>query len=261
MSKTQRRFLPPKAGRGPRQKTSDHKPELFKDRRGEYVSIVKEVTPSERSGPLLEVRSLPLKPKYARTFSVRNSNRWIVGHDGDIETYNLPYIDKLGKITHHTMFEWKCDPRQYTATMLSTVSRRLQYYARRHNHKGVADRRAHDLVRASVYYCLTKNNWFWDRILYFTRNLQKNWRHIRTLTIKMLKKVDENKRFVYGQASLQANWLLFRVCKPRDKFTFWKDGKSWISNGNPVPPSWLKAIVKDFAQAMSVISPNIRVSP
>jgi hypothetical protein len=178
-----------------------------------------------------------------------------------METFNLPYIDRLGKITPHSVFEWKCDPRQFTATVLSTVSRRIQMYARRHNQKSIADRRAHDLVRASIYYCLTQNNWFWDRILFFCRNLEKNWKSIKTLTIKMLKKVDENKRFVYGQASLQANWLLFRVCRPRDKFTFWKDGKSWVSNGHPVPASWLKATVLDFAKALSELSPLTRVWP
>lgn len=205
-----------------------------------------------------EPSSLPRNPKRVRGIWVRNSLRWADCYKVPQGPYSVPFIDKLGRFTGTTCYKWNCDPRQLVATVISTVSHRMQVYARRHNACYTVDKYSPAILRACVYYCMSKNSWFWDRILFFLRDLKKYGKLILTFVIRFVCKENDYKRFVYGQVSSQTNWLLFRARKPRDKFAFIQGGKTgnmrnFDCTSSSIPNGWRYGIC-NFASAISHIS-------
>lgn len=127
-------------------------------------------------------------------------------------------------------------------------------YARRHNTWKVVKRFSRGILGAAAYYAFTKNNHFWDRILFFCRDLQKRGSLIYRTRLYYSSKWDDCKRFVYSQVIFQTHWLLSRALRPRDKSYFFKNarlGSTW-SNPSQIPPrSELTNQVRDIAYAMS----------
>lgn len=150
---------------------------------------------------------------------IRSSNRW-TGAKFFARARLLPYIDKLGRFTGHSPLEWVCGPSAYIATVTATISKRLFRYCLRHNPMRVVERNIERIVRCSYLYATTKNSYLWDRVLFCSRNLEKNGALMHRILLFFLCKTNDSIRFVYSQVCLQTNWLLFRAERPRDKFAF-----------------------------------------
>lgn len=206
----------------------------------------------------MKIKALQRNPKRTKGISVRNSLRWADCFKVPQGPYYVPFIDDLGRFSGSTCYKWNCDPRQLVATTVSTVSRRIQLYARRHNKGRTVDKYSPAMLRACTYYCMSKNSWFWDRILFFLRDLSKYGKLILTFVLKFVCKENDYKRFVYCQVSSQTNWLLFRAKRPRDKFAFIEGGKSGNMRNfgcsySSIPTGWKYGIC-NFANALTQVS-------
>jgi hypothetical protein len=207
------------------------------------------------TGGSFDVKCLPRNPKRVKGLWVRNSLRWADCYKVPSGPYYIPFIDKLGRITGHTLYKWACDPRQAVASVVSTVSHRIQVYARRHNDSKTVNKYSHFMMRGCVYYCMSKNSWFWDRFLFFLRDLMKHGKRILTLVLKFVSKENDYKRFVYSQVCSQTHWLLFRAKRPRDKFAFITGrGEQNLRNFSVSAPlaEWRYGIC-DFARAITQV--------
>jgi hypothetical protein len=211
----------------PSKKKKDPDPEVYK-----YIPRIV----INKSGNML-----PYKPRLlnrdcsnARAISIRSSTRWIDAFKTPNGGLNVPFIDDLGRFTGLSAYRWSCDPRSLIATTTSTICSRLLKYCRKHNDPKVVKKRLHDLMEASAYYAFTKNAYFWDRILFFSRNLERYKKPLRSLRIFFTSKWDDQKRFVYSHVTFQTQWLLFRALLPRDKSLFntfkrktWSNPSRW----------------------------------
>jgi hypothetical protein len=198
-----------------------------------------EATRSQRKGctPIITLRKDGCGPNYiipnlnrdcnkAKSIEIRSSIRWIDTFKTPNGGLNVPFIDKLGRYTGNTVYKWSCDPRSLITTVTATILKRIVAYARKHNKSWIVNKRLKDLTSAAAYYAISKNSYFWDRILFFCRDLQKRGKTISSLRIFFSSKWDDHKRFVYSQVSFQTNWLLFRAAKPRDKSHFYSSKTS-----------------------------------
>jgi hypothetical protein len=165
-------------------------------------------------GQAVHISPLPLKPKAVK---VRESTRWYNSAPPIKGNWIIPFIDDQGKYTGTGVYSWNCDPRSYISTVVATISRRLEVYARRHNHYRYVKSYLNQLVRVSFYYSVTKNDYLMDRILYFLRDLKTRGKLIHKLLLVFMSKRDANFRFVYSHVCSQTKWLLFRASRPRDK--------------------------------------------
>jgi len=151
--------------------------------------------------------------------SIKKSTRWYECLPHPSTGWHIPYYNKLGLNCGSTLYRWSCDPRQYVATVTSTVSNKLRVYAERHNSRKEVSKRHKEIVKLSFIYSVTKNKYMWDRVLFFFRNLKKYGKLLHPFSVFHLCKFDAPTRFVYSHVSLQTKWLLFRAERPRDKST------------------------------------------
>jgi len=187
-----------------------------------------------------------------RGAKIRNSKRWIGGISQPLQALNFPYIDRLGRYTGTTLFRCSCDQRSLVASVVSTILDRLINRAKHYNDMRLVLRNSDRLVRAAFYYAISKNNYFWDRILFFAKNLEENGKLIQTFVSRYILRTDAHKRFVYGHACNQAQWLLFRAERPRDKSAIMRRALPLLSFERS-ESAFLKmgGIVSDLAKAMS----------
>jgi hypothetical protein len=132
-------------------------------------------------------------------------------------SWDIPLLDRVGKLTGYTVARWSADPRSIVASTVATATRRLEAYAMRHNKKAVVIKNRGRFLRAAYTYLVTGNSYLWDRVLFFSRNLEKRGTLIHRVSLKYLLKTDADVRFVYSHVCFQAKWLLFRALRPRDK--------------------------------------------
>jgi hypothetical protein len=166
------------------------------------------------------VIDLPPDQRQVRGLSLRRSKRWLATVPVVRNRFQLPLIDRLGRFTGESVYTLAGTPADVLSTTIATIHSRLWRYACAHNEYGVCSPRRKDILRAAVYYTITKNSYFMDRILAILRNLKSCGKALHKTTLRFLSKCDADKRFVYGQACYNANWLIFRACKPRDKSHF-----------------------------------------
>lgn len=187
-------------------------------------------------GADLPAVKLPPNQRQVRGVSLRRSARWVdyLPEFNQME-FDLPLIDRLGRYTGKALYSIACRPTDVVATVISTIFSRLKRYSCYHNSFRAFKLREKDIFRAAVLYALSKNSYYMDRILYFLRDLKERGRLIHPVTLHFLSKGNEDKRFVYGQACYQANWLIFRAAKPRDKLPFLNkyDSRSPTFRGKP----------------------------
>jgi len=192
-----------------------------------------------------------------RGAKIRNSKRWIAGIPGPVTALDFPYIDKLGRYTGSTLFKWSCDPRSFVASVVSTISDRAINRAKYYNEMRVVVSCSDLIVRAAYYYAISKNNYFWDRMLFFLKNLKENRKRIQTLVLRYVLRTDVHKRFVYGHVCNQTKWLLFRVERPRDKSALFKRALPLLSFERSESAFFkMGGIITDLAKAMSGLMPH-----
>jgi hypothetical protein len=206
-----------------------------KNRGKYYTSVVPSGDPRFAEYRPFELESS--KPDHQIGVWIRSSERWADGFSLR-KVRQIPYIDRLGLITGHSLGTWRCSARQFVATMTSTVAKRLEKYCRQKNSNHVVDKNLGRIIRASYLYMVTGNKYFWDRILHFSRDLEKRGNLIHKYSLKLLCKMDVSTRFVYSQVISQTNWLLFRARRPRDKSKIFisgtelpRKGKCWSKLG------------------------------
>lgn len=208
----------------------------------------------DSSDPFYEVELLNRNTLRKRGVKIKSSTSWIDCAKTPNGGLNVPYIDRLGRFTGTTLYKWSCDPRSLVTTVISTVANRILTYARRHNKSHVVKQYSKALLGAAAYYSMSRNSHFWDRILFFCRNLQKNGKLVHKTRLFFSSKWDDNKRFVISQVIFQTNWLLFRALRPRDKSLFYDERikRTIWSNPDSAPsPLDITNTVRDFAYAMS----------
>lgn len=152
-----------------------------------------------------------------RGAKIRKSKRWIDGYSFPLTGMKFPYIDELGRFTGQTLFSWSCDPRSFIASCVSTIAKRLERRARYYNDNRVVNRNLQRMVMVSAYYAMTSNNYLWDRVLFFTKNLEKYGTLLHRVLLRYVLNIGESKRFVYSHVCSQTKWLLFRAERPRVK--------------------------------------------
>jgi len=151
---------------------------------------------------------------------LRRCLRWFPSQPMKVEMA-LPHIDKLGRYSGFSAAHWTADPRQIVSSTVSTISRRLLNRCLQHEYRNKWRARVEGkldlIVRLSAYYALTKDLYFWNRVLFLSKSIVKNGALLHRLLVFRLAKADANIRFVYSHVSLQTKWLLFRAERPRDK--------------------------------------------
>jgi len=168
-------------------------------------------------GPQAGVRIITNPAAPIRGVRIRNSLAWYDSLPTARSGWSLPLLDRVGKFTGYTVAKWATDPRSVVATMVATAGRRLTAYATHHNKMEEVAKYKNMFLRASYIYLVTGNVHLWDRVLYFSRNLEKRGRLIHRILLKFLLRTDIDVRFVYSHVCYQAKWLLFRALRPRDK--------------------------------------------
>jgi hypothetical protein len=163
---------------------------------------------------------------------MKRSKRWLDCAPSAMQWQPYPLISRLGKRTGLTMFWWNCSLPDWIASVISTVSNRIQSFCGRFSHnRDVMSSYRHTVLKAAGYYVLSNNSYFMDRLLFFCRDLPTRGKLIHRTLLHFLSKLDANKRFVYSQVSYQTNWLLFRAAsRPRDKSKFKFKDSQVISN-------------------------------
>jgi len=206
-------------------------------------------------GPPCNIRLLNRDTPFAKGVRIKSSTRWIDIKTHPFSGFYVPCFDVLGRFTGSFMYKWNCDPRSLITTCVSTISKRLVDYARKHNKWHVVKRFLKPILGCATYYCMTKNSHFWDRVLFFSRNLEKYGNLLHRVRLSFTSKMDDNKRFVYSQVSFQTNWLLSRALVPRDKSTFFMRVKRTIwSNPDSAPPvSSVTSCIRELAVAISSV--------
>jgi hypothetical protein len=229
-------------------KSLQHQPRV--DRRG-VIELLEDVSaeyvPNVVSGFAPRIRGA----------KIRNSKRWIEGIPAPATALSFPFIDKLGRFTGTTLFKWSCDPRSFVSSVVSTIANRIVNRAKHYNDMRLVVRNSDRLVRAAYYYAISKNSYFWDRILFFTKDLEKHGKRIHTMVLKYVLKTDAHKRFVYGHVCSQTKWLLFRVERPRDKSAIMRRTLPLLSfDRRESALHKMGGIVTDLAKAMSGLMPQ-----
>jgi len=175
------------------------------------------ITLSEDIRETFRVKSFGPDIPPQRGAKIRKSTRWYEGTNQCQTALNFPYINRLGQFTGTTLFRWSCNPSSFVASVTSTIAKRLEERCLYYNPMHIVLRNSARLVRVAFYYAFSHNNYFWDRVLFFTRNLEKYGTLLHKLLLRFLSKTDETKRFVYSHVCSQTQWLLFRAERPRDK--------------------------------------------
>jgi len=150
-------------------------------------------------------------------FRFKHSERWISSLRDFPVTREIPYYDELGFFTGTSLGRWECFNESFISSCIATVYSRLNKRARKYNSYRQCESAVGAMLRAATYYALTRNSWFWDRIVFLVKDLKKNAYLIHRLSTRHMLKCDANVRFVYSHAIFQAQWLISRVLRPRDK--------------------------------------------
>jgi len=152
----------------------------------------------------------------ALAVSVRRSASWLSNMKFPTTSCELPFIDNVGKFTGYGVYRVNWSPASYIGTVCATIWRRLKFFILRKTSIGEFNKRQNLYMRCCAYYALSKNEYFWNRLLALTRQ-RSGWRTISRLLHRFSSKLDDHKWFVYGQVCLQTYWLTFRAVRPRDK--------------------------------------------
>jgi len=206
-TKNRRRFRQPVGGR------------KVVDRRGKHDLnyITTSTSPNVVEHQIEKLRNVANSPKGVH---LRTNARWVQHTRKKMPACDvlLPLIDKLGRFTGENIYVSPMQPASYIGSVVSTIFRRIfnLNVVRNANDRDVHVRQG-ILLRCAAYYALTKNDYFWDRVLFLSRRMKKNWRTISKMVHKFSSKLDVDTRFVYSHVCYQTQWFTFRARRPRDK--------------------------------------------
>jgi hypothetical protein len=163
----------------------------------------------------------------ARGMTMRWSPRWGTRQKFIQTSVQLPYIDKVGKYTGCALYTASMHPASFVGTMVATIHRRLYFYASRHYGHRTAGRMNKPLLACASYYAVSKNSYYWDRLLALVRK-RVPARQISAHLSLFVRRLDDYRWFVYNRCCQQANWLTVRAVRPRGK-------SSLVSRGDRPP--------------------------
>jgi len=166
-----------------------------------------------------EVRPFNNRSNTAIAVSLRRSNAWLTRAKFPTTSVELPFIDHVGRFTGHSVYTVNWSPPAYLATVFATIWRRLKFLIVRRHGIGEFNKRQNLYMKCCAYYALTKNIYFWNRLLSLSRK-KEGWKTVSGVLHGFSSKLDDNKWFVYGRVCLQTYWLTFRAVRPRDKSAF-----------------------------------------
>jgi len=197
----------------------------YNKKRGREPKQVHEQTSKEKSklnyltiqsgGREWNVCDLPRK-NTALAVSLRRSNAWLTNMKFPTTSCELPFIDHVGKFTGYSVYRANLSPSAFIGTVCATIWRRLKFFILRKTSIREFNKRQHLYMKCCAYYALSKNEYFWNRLLAMSRQ-KDGWKAISKLLHRFSLKLDDHKWFVYGQVCLQTYWLTFRAVRPRDK--------------------------------------------
>lgn len=166
------------------------------------------------------ISKLPKRKSKVKSLNLLTSKAWIKTSQFPNSDAFLPYIDRVGKFTGMATYRCNLTPQGYIATVITTIHRRLRLWIVRHQSLSEYNKRQSLMLKAAAYYALSKNVYFWDRILFLSKELSRNWRTISKVLHRYTAKLDEHKWFVYGHVCMQTQWLTLRALRPRDKSAY-----------------------------------------
>lgn len=177
------------------------------------------VSLDDSGGVPFQVRTLPPDVRRARAVVVKKSPVWLTDQKFASGGWTLPFIDKLGRFTGSNCYRVDWHPAAVIGSTFATVYRRLRAYIMKHNvdHRHRVRNYQTLLSQCVAYYVISKNSYFWDRLLFLVKKITKNRRAITGLVLSYASKLDAHKWFVYGHVCLQTKWLTSRALRPRDK--------------------------------------------
>jgi hypothetical protein len=145
----------------------------------------------------------------------RSSTSWFNTETSVKKFHAIPFVSKSGKFSIYTLYYWKAYPEQVIFSLVTTVYRRLlTIHWKRFSYAKTRD--LNNLLKISIVYVLTRDNWIIDRFLGMNRKGSSK-KAITNFIHYFVSQLDDDKRFVYSQAFKQANWLKFQVFRPSDK--------------------------------------------
>lgn len=156
-----------------------------------------------------EVKSLPTDLKHVRALSLKKG-KWLGVKEDFDKPFDIPFIDSRGKFTGCTLYKACLNSQSFLATVISTISSRLNGWTRSHGSKIKFKSRKYlgDLLaRSSTIYALTKNSYMMDRLLVLFKDFERHKKAIAGLIAHFASKLDANKGFIYNQACSHAHWL------------------------------------------------------
>jgi len=177
-------------------------------------------------GRIWETKKLPDKNPIG--INIKGSRRWLGPQRFVKGVAYLPYIDLNGKDSGFKLYKSEIEAPAFIGTVISTVFRRIYMRVRARQQRS-ARIRQDLLLRCAAYYVVSRNDYFWDRLLVLSSNLEKNYRLISNILHSFLAKLDATERFVHSHACLQAKWLTSRAIRPRDKSKIDKEYSSLLN--------------------------------
>lgn len=141
----------------------------------------------------------------------KRSQRWLpqTNLSTKVRVRSFPFLSG-GHITGCSMLHMECSSAQWFATMVNSVFKALE--SRVHLRTYGRRKWNTDLIsRVAIFYVVTMNDYLLERILRTSGNPRK-------AIEKYIHTMDDQKRFLYGQACLHAKWFKSRGSKiPRVK--------------------------------------------
>jgi len=142
-------------------------------------------------------------------FKFRTSKTWMTGIRSAKSVCKVPYIDKQGEIHATSICYWRCDATQLYASVTSTVYKRLVGMSRTVPYK---KRCARDLLlKIALVYSLENDECWFRRC----KAMLGKAKDLRNFVYGFMKRMDQNKRFLFDQAQQVALWFQFRSRLPR----------------------------------------------
>lgn len=158
----------------------------------------------------VEHRPYVIHPPQSTTLGSRIawSEKWIPGsRPTKVRVRGVPYITSAGHLTRSITSIWKGGSAQFFATTCRLVFNKLRRRTSKWNEHAGRKGPASFLMKVAIFYAICQDSRKLERLIH------ANQPH--RLLMGYTAKMDEQLRFLFGQACLHADWLQLRGPKPR----------------------------------------------